>query len=130
MKHEPSLGFTDRVTFALRALYAKYGYIQYRMSKFEEYDLYARNKDFLISDAVITFTDTNGRLMALKPDVTLAIIKNSRDSEETVKVCYAENVYRVPRGASFYLRPQGVHYLCNRGKQTAKVLWVSTPPSF
>ena len=38
------------------------------MSKFEEYDFYAVNKDFLVSDSVITFTDTNGKLMALKPD--------------------------------------------------------------
>ena len=30
--------------------------------------------DFLVSDRVITFTDTNGKLMALKPDVTLSII--------------------------------------------------------
>lgn len=48
----------------------------------------------------------------------------------TVTLIDGDRQYRVPRGASFYLRPQGVHYLCNRGKQTAKVLWVSTPPSF
>ena len=81
---------------ALRALYNRYGYTQYRMSKFEEYDLYARNKDFLISEGVITFTDTNGRLMALKPDVTLSIVKNTRDEAEGVqKLYYNENVYRV-----------------------------------
>ncbi len=38
--------------------------------------------------------------------------------------------YRVPRGSSFYLKPQGVHYLVNNGKSPARVLWVSTPPSF
>ncbi len=66
------------------------------MSKFEEYDLYARNKDFLISDSVITFTDTNGKLMALKPDVTLSIIKNYKDEPGcTQRVYYSENVYRV-----------------------------------
>ena len=86
----------ERVLFALRALYQRYGYRQFKMGKFEEYDLYARNKDFLISDGVITFTDTDGRLMALKPDVTLSIIKNTRDLPGFVqKVCYSENVYRV-----------------------------------
>jgi ATP phosphoribosyltransferase regulatory subunit len=66
------------------------------MSKFEEYDLYARNKDFLISDTVLTFTDPGGRLMALKPDVTLSIIRASRDDLPGVqKLCYTENVYRV-----------------------------------
>ena len=70
------------------------------MSKFEEYDLYARNKDFLISDSVITFTDTNGKLMALKPDVTLSIIKNLKDIPDCVqKVYYNENVYRISKGS-------------------------------
>ena len=86
----------ERVLFQLRALYQRYGYAQYKMGKFEEYDLYVRNKDFLVSDGVITFTDTDGRLMALKPDVTLSIIKNTRDIEGAVqKVCYSENVYRI-----------------------------------
>ena len=86
----------ERVLFSLRALYQKYGYAQYKMGTFEEYDLYVRNKDFLVSDGVITFTDTDGRLMALKPDVTLSIIKNTRDVDDCVqKVCYSENVYRI-----------------------------------
>ena len=38
------------------ALYESYGFTQYNMSKFEAYDLYVRNKDFLISDSIITFT--------------------------------------------------------------------------
>ncbi|MBQ9964646.1 MAG: ATP phosphoribosyltransferase regulatory subunit [Clostridia bacterium] len=94
------LKFSERVTFSLRALYERFGYSQYKMSKFEEYDLYARNKDFLISDSVITFTDTNGKLMALKPDVTLSIVKNSKDDTDGVqKVYYNENVYRVAKGS-------------------------------
>ncbi len=90
----------ERIVFALRSLYEAYGYSKYKMNKFEEYDLYVRNKDFLISDSVITFTDTNGRLMALKPDVTLSIIKNCKDSKGfSEKLYYNENVYRVTRGA-------------------------------
>ena len=72
----------------LRKLYGKYGYTQYKMSKFEEYDLYVRNKSFLLSDSVITFTDTNGKLMALKPDVTLSIVKNSADIPGYVQKLY------------------------------------------
>lgn len=95
-----SLDFSESVIFALRTLYSRYGYAQYRMSKFEEYDLYARNKDFLISDSVITFTDLNGKLMALKPDVTLSIVKNSKDTPQAVqKLYYNENVYRMSKGS-------------------------------
>ena len=95
-----NLDFTEQAVFSLRSLYNRYGYIQYKMSKFEEYDLYARNKDFLISDNVITFTDLNGKLMALKPDVTLSIVKNTAHRpSELQKLYYNENVYRVSKGA-------------------------------
>lgn len=86
----------EQVVAALRELYGRYGYTQYKMSKFEEYDLYMRNKDFLVGDGVITFTDTDGKLMALKPDVTLSIVKNSKDGVMQ-KVYYHENVYRISR---------------------------------
>ena len=85
----------ERAALALRALYRDHGYTQYKMNKFEEYDLYVRNKDFLISDNVITFTDTSGKLLALKPDVTLSIVKNSGCESGVEKVYYQENVYRV-----------------------------------
>lgn len=90
-----ALNSGERAIFALRELYGRYGYTPYKMNKFEEYDLYVRNKDFLISDSVITFTDTNGRLLALKPDVTLSIVKNGRDGVGVQRVYYNENVYRV-----------------------------------
>lgn len=93
----------ERISFALRTLYSRYGYTRYKMSKFEEYDLYVRNKDFLISDSIITFTDTNGRLMALKPDVTLSIVKNVTDVKGTVnKFYYDENVYRISGSANSF----------------------------
>ena len=50
----------ERAIFALRSIYRKYGYLPYKMSKFEEYDFYAQNKDFLVSDSIITFNDTDG----------------------------------------------------------------------
>ena len=93
----------EKAIFTLRSLFKKYGYTQYKMSKFEEYDFYVRNKDFLMSDNIITFTDTNGRLMALKPDVTLSIIKNSTPQKNCVqKVYYNENVYRVSKGTQSF----------------------------
>ena len=93
----------EKAIFSLRMLYKKYGYSQYRMSKFEEYDLYVRNKDFLISDNIITFTDTDGKLMALKPDVTLSIIKNTTEEQTNLKkLYYDENVYRVSKGTNSF----------------------------
>ena len=80
---------------SLQRLYRRYGYIPYKMSRFEEYDLYVRNKDFLVSDQIITFSDRSGRLLALKPDVTLSIVKNAPEEPGALqKVYYQENVYR------------------------------------
>ena len=97
------LNLTEKVIFDLRQLYSRHGYRRYKMSKFEEYDLYARNKDFLISDRVITFTGSDGKLMALKPDVTLSIVKNSNDQPAAQqKLYYNENVYRTDRNTGAF----------------------------
>ena len=85
----------ERAILLLRQLYQGYGYQPYKMSRFEEYDLYVRNKDFLVSDQVITFSDRQGKLLALKPDVTLSIIKNAGKGTDVQRVYYNENVYRV-----------------------------------
>ena len=92
----------ERAAFLLCAIYENAGYKKYRMSKFEEYALYVQNKDFLVSESVITFTDTDGKLLALKPDVTLSIIKNTRPSDGVMKVYYKENVYRVRKGTKSF----------------------------
>lgn len=92
----------EYISLTLRELYSGLGYQKYRMSKFEEYDLYVKNKDFLVSENVITFTDTNGKLLALKPDVTLSIVKNSKDVDGVMKVYYDEKVYRVSKGTKSF----------------------------
>lgn len=85
----------ERVSLRLRQLYERAGYRKYRMSRFEEYGLYQENRRFLSSEEVITFTDLDGRLLALKPDVTLSIAKNAQPGPgECVRYYYAENVYR------------------------------------
>ena len=44
----------EQTMYRLRGLYEKYGYRRFKMSKFEEYDLYVRNKDFLVSDRTMS----------------------------------------------------------------------------
>lgn len=93
------LSSEEKYILALRSLYESSGYGRFRMSKFEKYDLYAGNKNFLAASGLITFNDMNGNLMAMKPDVTLSIVKNIRDGEDE-KVYYTENVYR-PVGGNY-----------------------------
>ncbi|MBO7663385.1 MAG: ATP phosphoribosyltransferase regulatory subunit [Clostridia bacterium] len=112
----------EKIGFRLRGLYSGYGYSRYRMSKFEEYDLYSRNRDFLFSDGVITFTDTNGRLMALKPDVTLSIVKNGKDTPgEVRKLYYHENVYRVAGTADGFREQTQVGLECTGDLKRAEI---------
>ena len=93
----------EKITLALRALYEQYGFRKYRMGKFEEYELYMENKNFLKNPNIITFHDLDGRLMALKPDVTLSIAKNTRASaHSSEKVYYQENVYWLEKQSGGY----------------------------
>lgn len=38
--------------------------------------------------------------------------------------------YKVKKGESFYFKPKLNHYISNPGKTVAKLIWISTPPSF
>lgn len=104
----------EQVIFSLRALFEQYGYRKFKMSKFEEYDFYADNRSFLNSETILTFTGLDGKLLALKPDVTLSIVKNTkggRDASE--RVYYNENVYRARKGDGEYkeIMQVGLEYI-------------------
>ena len=87
----------------LCTLYGDAGYRKYRMRKFEEYSLYLENKNFLVSEHVLAFNGLDGRLLALKPDVTLSIVKNTTASEGNgEKLFYAESVYRLDKKSKEY----------------------------
>ena len=87
----------------LRRLFEQYGYQKYRMNQFEEYAFYIENKNFLGSDSFITFNDKDGKLMALKPDVTLSMVKNTAaDMVGSKKLYYSENIFRFIKNAGEY----------------------------
>lgn len=105
---------SESAELELTRLYEKYGYGKFKMSKFEEYDLYAENKNFLKSENIITFSDLDGRLMALKPDVTLSIVKNVKNEiQMPYKLYYNENVYRTARDSKDYkeITQVGLEYI-------------------
>jgi len=93
----------EQITLYLRGLFEGCGYRKYRMGKFEDYDLYLENKNFLKSPNIITFHDLDGHVRALKPDVTLSIAKNTHATpESTEKFYYLENVYRLDKPSGGY----------------------------
>ncbi len=91
----------EEITYKLDELYEKHGYRRFKMNKFEEYAFYIEHKNFLKSENVISFGDLDGKLMALKPDITLSIAKNA-DTEKASRVYYNENVYRSANGMREY----------------------------
>ena len=100
---EGALRREEKITLRLRGLYEQYGFRKYRMGKFEEYELYMENKNFLKNPNIIAFPDLDGHLMALKPDVTLSIAKNTHATKESSeKVYYLENVYWLEKQTGGY----------------------------
>lgn len=93
----------EKVYLALESLFETYGYRKFKMRRFETYALYEEFKSFLLSEYILTFSSPEGKLMALRPDVTLSIVKNTRaDEEHSDKVYYRENVYRMDRHSKEY----------------------------
>ena len=104
----------ERITLELRGLYEQYGYRKFRMGKFEEYELYLENKNFLKDQNIITFHDLDGRVLALKPDVTLSIAKNTHATRQSSeKFYYLENVYRLEKQSGGYreISQLGLEYI-------------------
>ena len=88
----------ERCTLQLRALYEQAGYRKFRCARFEEYALYQQNQNFLPDARVIAFTDLDGKLRAIRPDVTLSIAKNAQPAPgECKKYYYIEQVCRPSR---------------------------------
>ncbi len=102
----------DGIFTKLREIYTSRGYTRYRVGRFEEYDLYAKNRSFITGSSILTFTDTDGRLMALKPDVTLSVIKNTAPSRGLRKVYYCESVYRAADPSSGFSEIQQAGLEC------------------
>ena len=74
------------------------GYRKFRCARFEEYALYQQNQKFLPDAQVITFTDLDGKLRAIRPDVTLSIAKNAQPAPgECKRYYYTEQVCRPSR---------------------------------
>lgn len=91
-------GPVERCTLRLRALYEAAGYRKFRCARFEEYALYQQNQNFLPDSQVITFTDLDGKLRAIRPDVTLSIAKNAQPAPGACqKYYYIEQVCRPSR---------------------------------
>lgn len=88
----------DTVLLNLKRLYDSYGYNKIALPTFDEYDLYNENKDF-ISGNILTIMNPSGKLLALRPDITLSVAKkiSKEQSLKYEKIYYSENVYKASK---------------------------------
>lgn len=113
----------------------------------DEKVVYAAEDMFVKEDAApgvsIKWLVTNAQKNALEP-ILVTVAPGCHTAEDdphegeefgyvlsgSVQLICGDSRYKLRKGDSFYFHPTGVHYLSNSGKGEAKVLWVSTPPSF
>lgn len=93
--------------------------------------------------SVIRWLVTNAQMNALEPilvSLPAGISSAPDDPHEGEEFGYVlsgginlvlgTKKHRVKKGGSFYFHPSVEHYLVNTGKGEARILWISTPPSF
>lgn len=95
MELAENIGRDEQAILRLRRLFEQRGYKKMTVNEFEEYDLYLDNKSFLETTNIITFMDPRGKVLALKPDVTLSIVKNAARTGSFEKLYYVDKVYRL-----------------------------------
>ena len=79
--------------------------------------------------------DLTSPSIATLVDILEGLGTNLRDffnetTDEKIVFHVGKDRHKVKKGESFYLKPGKAHYLSNEGKNTAMVIWVSTPPIF
>jgi ATP phosphoribosyltransferase regulatory subunit len=121
-----ALAKDEQVYLELEQLYKSAGYTKFKMRKFEEYSLYLENKSFLASENVITFNAPDGKLLALKPDVTLSIVKNAAAEKGDEKVYYRESVYRLDSKTGEFKEINQLGLECIGEVDTAQTLEICT----
>lgn len=117
----PALCPDEVISLRLRTLFEGRGYQMCRIGSLEDYGLLAHNRGLLENGDIITVTGADGRLMALKPDATLSIVKNTPPG--TVRrVYYAEKVFR--RGARGgdcrEISQMGLEFIGGSGEETER----------
>ena len=126
--NQPKLSQAESTSLRLRGLYEQFGYRKYHVGQFEEYELYMKFHSFLTGGRILSFTDLDGRLLALKPDITLSIAKNARLNGCAEKSYYIENVYResAASGMMKEINQMGLEYLGGDSAYTqAEVLYLA-----
>lgn len=109
----------QKIISNLMDLYKSFGYHQIATPTFEAYDLYV-NENSIPSDDLFKMVDHKGRVLVLKPDVTLPITRmaaiNHPNDQEIIKFSYQTSIYRnfsAPESIKKEINQIGLEYFGN-----------------
>ncbi|WP_449354525.1 ATP phosphoribosyltransferase regulatory subunit [Virgibacillus natechei] len=119
----------DSLIETLKHRFTTYGYKQIRTPTFESYDLYAGLTGTVNKDEMIKVVDASGKVMVLRPDVTIPISRmTALNNTNYPRVFYVLDVFRqTPAEDDQKERTQaGIEYFGeNTGQSNAEVLMLA-----
>ena len=74
----------EKAIYDLRELYDKYGYREFKAGKFEDYELYSENKDFLTRSGA-GLVGSDGKIAVNWDSIKGWFFNSRRTEEETLK---------------------------------------------
>ncbi|MDP4092982.1 MAG: ATP phosphoribosyltransferase regulatory subunit [Bacillota bacterium] len=82
----------------LRNLFRTYGYNEVETPSLEFYDTFSAVSDIAPQEAMFKFFDPQGRILVLRPDITIPIARTAatklKDEQSPIKFSYIGNVFR------------------------------------
>lgn len=88
----------ENIISRIKNVFKSFGYKQISTPGFEYYDLFAGTEGTIDKDEMFKFIDGNGRILVLRPDMTVPIARmaavNFRKCEEQLRFSYVSNVFR------------------------------------
>ncbi|MGI6004758.1 MAG: ATP phosphoribosyltransferase regulatory subunit [Christensenellales bacterium] len=93
-----------QVENALRKLWRSQGFLEVQSPAFEYLDVFEADKEAMDNSQMFKFTDENGRLLALRPDMTLPIARMAAsrmpEAQRPIRLFYLDNVFKFSAASS------------------------------
>ncbi|MDR1272453.1 MAG: ATP phosphoribosyltransferase regulatory subunit [Clostridiales Family XIII bacterium] len=111
-----------KITGELEKLFEAEGYRQVRTPGLEFLDVFASNADYYPKEAMFKFSDSKGRLVAMRPDNTVPIVRMTatklKGASLPIKLYYIQEVFRRQqehRGRSTEILQAGIELIGDTG---------------
>ncbi|KMT22595.1 ATP phosphoribosyltransferase regulatory subunit [Clostridium cylindrosporum] len=115
-------GMKDKVIEGINQVFKSFGYKQILTPTFEYYDLFNDIKGTIDKEEMFKLIDRNGRILVLRPDVTIPIarmgLSSYKEKKEALKFSYSTSVYRmqsIENGGKAEFIQSGVEFLGEEG---------------